>query len=389
MPGKQILILGYGHLALRVLHALEKAGHQVTHKPALPDRTTDMRAPDEKLAQLLAGYDLSHVDMAYVVDDNDERNLELLIALITLRGDLPITASLFNESISPYFEAAHPKLCILNPARLAAPAFVDALYEDIHRAVRPVVPRSPLLLGRPRRDRLVPALLLGFLMLMAFSTVFYHYAEGLSWLNAAYFVVVTVATVGYGDINLLRADAGGKLFGIALILASTIFIWLIFSLTVDRLLKLRAERKLGHRPYRERNHIILCGLGRLGYFVALELYHRGERFIVIEEREAAPHVEYLRSRGVPVYIGNARLPRVLRATGAARAKAVISVIDNDLGNIEIGLNARAQQPGLRLILRVFDDTMARVLKEKLDIHLSLSTSSVADKAFLARINESL
>ena len=59
---------------------------------------------------------------------------------------------------------------------------------------------------------------------------YFHLADGLSWLDALYFVVVTTATVGYGDINLLNASALSKFVGIALILSSTCFIWMIFSL---------------------------------------------------------------------------------------------------------------------------------------------------------------
>jgi voltage-gated potassium channel Kch len=379
---KEVLILGNGHLAFRVLQKLEALGYTVLQKPAMSSWHTDMRSPVDKLLVLLDGIDLSQLAMAYVLDDNDERNLELIIALITLCDSLPVSAALFNESIIPHLEAAHSNLRILNPARLAAPAFVDAVYQPMNRTVRHVVERPSESLGRRQKDNLVPRLICLFVMLLAAATSFYHFFEGLSWIDALYFVVVTVATVGYGDINLLHSDVSSKLFGICLILASTVFIWMIFSLTIDRILKQRAERKLGHHRYRYRDHIILCGLGRLGYFIAEELYRRGERFVVIERDETMSHVEYLRNHGVSVYIGNARLPRVLRATGAAHAKAVISVIDNDLGNLEIGLNARSLHPGLRLILRVFDDTMSRVLKEKLDIYLSLSTSSVADQHFV-------
>ncbi|GAB4093680.1 potassium channel family protein [Flaviaesturariibacter terrae] len=384
---KRVLILGHGHLAFRVLQKLRQLGYQVLHKPALTAAPDDLRAPEEKLAQLLEGIDLNELAMAYALDDSDDRNLELLIALITLCDDVPITAALFNESLRPHLEAAHPNLRILNPAQLAAPVFVQALDEQVQRKGLPVQQSRQVQPGRRRKDWLVPALGAAFLLLIVSSALFYHYYEGLAWIDAYYFVIVTVTTVGYGDINLLHADTGSKLFGITLILASTVFIWLIFSLTIDRILKERAEYKLGHRRYRYRGHIILCGVGRLGYSIAEELCRRGERFIVIEQNAAAPHVEYLRNRGIAVYIGNARSSRVLRATGAAHAKAVISVIDNDLGNLEIGLNARSLQPGLRLILRVFDDSMARVLREKLDIHLSLSTSAVADAAFVDQLTK--
>ncbi|MBL0052208.1 MAG: hypothetical protein IPP29_12215 [Bacteroidetes bacterium] len=52
-----------------------------------------------------------------------------------------------------------------------------------------------------------------------------------------YFVVVTISTVGYGDFNLQNSTAISKVIGIVLILCSTIFMWLIFSLLIDRIIK--------------------------------------------------------------------------------------------------------------------------------------------------------
>ncbi|MDB5208746.1 MAG: hypothetical protein JWR72_3821 [Flavisolibacter sp.] len=162
---------------------------------------------------------------------------------------------------------------------------------------------------------------------------------------------------------------------------------MIFSLTIDRIIKNRVQRELGRKQYRMKNHIILCGLGRLGYFIAEELLNKGEKFIIVEVAETSSNIEYFRSSGVAVYTGNARLPRVLQDVNVAGARAVISVISDDYANLEIGLNARSFQPNLRLILRIFDASMAKVIKEKLDIHLTLSMSAIADDAFATKLDD--
>ena len=139
---------------------------------------------------------------------------------------------------------------------------------------------------------------------------------------------------------------------------------------------------MGRKVYRYKDHVLICGLGRLGYCIAEELLGQGEKVVIIEQNEDSDKADQLRLRGVDVYIGNARSFAVLEDVGVAQAKAVISVVDNDYLNLEIGLNARSLQPDLRLILRIFDEMMAQQLKEDLDIHLTLSMSAVADGRFL-------
>jgi len=101
----------------------------------------------------------------------------------------------------------------------------------------------------------------------------------------------------------------------------------------------------------------------------------------VEKDENSPGIEHFRSRGADVYIGDARLPRLLQDVGVTRAKALYSVIDNDYANLEVGLNARSFDPNLRLILRIFDDSMSRKIKENLDIHLTFSMTAIADAIF--------
>jgi Trk K+ transport system NAD-binding subunit len=384
---KNVLILGSGRLAYQVLKGVESAGHYVVH---IPDK---LFGPDEshlslieRMKHVLNAVDLSQLHMAYVLDDHDDHNLKLIISLMALNDDLPITASLFNENIIPHLHAAHDRLRVLNPARIASSHFVNAVYQPLEREVR-YQATKPQTLTRPRNEgRFVKRLVFIFLFIMLVAATYFHFAEGLPWFTAFYFVVVTVSTVGYGDINLLHASDVSKMVGMLLIFFSTISIWLIFSLTIDRIIKNRTELSLGHRRYREKDHIVLCGLGRLGYFIADALHQRGERMVIIEADAQSPNVHLFRHRGIPVYIGNARLPQVLLDVRVQHAKALISVIDDDYGNLEIGLNARSFEPGLRVILRIFDNSMARVIHDKLDIHLTASVSAIVDDAFLEELD---
>ena len=170
-------------------------------------------------------------------------------------------------------------------------------------------------------------------------------------------------------------------------MACPIFIWLIFSLLIDTIVKRRAQRSLGRKKYNYKNHVILCGLGRLGYFIADELQKAGERIVVIESNQESENIEYFRNLNIDVYIGNARQPHVLQDAGAEHCRVLISVINDDYANLEIGLNARYFQPELRLVLRIFDESMADVIKEKFDIHLTKSMSFIAAEKFACLLEE--
>jgi voltage-gated potassium channel Kch len=384
-----VLILGSGHLAYRLRALATAKGHTIVELASQADAPSDASGSTfEGISRLVRNADLAAVDTAFLVDDRDERNLEQLLALVSRRATLPIVASFYNENVAPHLQAAYPNVRILNPAKIAAPVFLEALHRQITRTLRYVpapVPEEPT--PYPG-DHLIRRLIVGFGALVLGATAFFHATEHLAWLDALYFVVVTVATVGYGDISLARSGAESKIAGVVLILASTFFIWMIFSLTVDRIIKRRAQLALGRRRYPDSGHVILCGLGRLGYFIADGLLRAGERLIIVERNEDASAVELFRSRGADVYIGDARLPRVLHDIGVTRAKALYSVIDADYVNLEVGLNARSFAPGLRVVLRIFDESMSRALSEQLDIHLTFSMTAIADGAFFDALQPS-
>ena len=318
--------------------------------------------------------------MAYLVDDTDEFNLQLLIALLSIHKNLPLTVSFFNENITAHLKLQRPSLKILNPAKIAAPAFVAALSKPIiHKNISTSSIAEKQL---KRKDSFMLKLIASFLAVIIFATFYFKFSENLSFVDSFYFVIVTISTVGYGDINLVNATSASKIAGILLILSSTFFIWFIFSITINNVLHRRMQSALGRKKYNYKNHIILCGLGRLGHFIVEELILKGEQIVIIETNESSADIEYFRNKGADVYIGNAKLARILDDVGSRNARAVIAVTDNDFSNIEIGLNARSFNPDIKLILRIFDEKMGEKIKENLDIHLSLSMSALADDTFL-------
>lgn len=388
MSEANVLIIGNGHLAGRTKIEVAEIGYTALHFTEIPSIIKDAELSTlDQTKKALEGLEMDTLKMAFVLFEKDEHNLEWIIAIMALYPGLPVATSLFNENLRPHLEKAYPNLTIINPSKIAARFFVEAL--ETASNIRATEGPKPQLIKSEKSpsDRLIWKLVFIFGMIAMGAVTFFHFHDHLSWIDALYFVVVTITTVGYGDINLLNAGTLSKMVGITLILCSAVFIWLIFSLLIDRIIKRRAQRLLGRKKYNYKDHIILCGLGRLGYSIAEELIIRGEKIVIIDINEESAGTQYFRGINIDVYNGNARHPKVLQDAGAEHCKALISVINEDSANLEIGLNARHFQPGIKLVLRIFDESMAGVIKEKFDIHQTKSMSFICAKKFAALLNE--
>lgn len=145
------------------------------------------------------------------------------------------------------------------------------------------------------------------------------------------------------------------------------------------LFDLSARRALWVRIVSEqmRDHIVVCGLGHVGYRVVEELHRLGEPIVALERRETDSFVEEVRDLGIAVHLGDARRDGLLLATGIARARAVVCATNDDMVNVEIALDAKRMNPDIRVVMRMFDQRLARKVGGALELDESFSTSALA------------
>ncbi len=132
-----------------------------------------------------------------------------------------------------------------------------------------------------------------------------------------------------------------------------------------------------------RNHIIVCGLGKLGYRVARQLMEFGEEVVGIEQVVDRPFVAVLRQMNVPVIVSDARQRDVLTEAGVQHASAVIACTQDDLTNLDIALDARELNPRAKIVMRMFDADLAKKIERGFGIHTAFSVSALAAPAFAA------
>ncbi len=132
-----------------------------------------------------------------------------------------------------------------------------------------------------------------------------------------------------------------------------------------------------------KDHVVVAGIGRLGFRIVQQLLDFGEELVGIESNPKAEFVQRVMDERVPVVFGDATRPDVLKQAGVHRANAIITCTQNDLTNLEIALNARELQEDIRVVLRMFDHDLAQKVARGFNISTAFSTSALSAPAFAA------
>jgi voltage-gated potassium channel len=206
------------------------------------------------------------------------------------------------------------------------------------------------LLGSPLRN-LVLGVSFTFLVMVCATTA-YH-AAGWSVADAIYMVVVTVYTVGYGEVHpvdspLLRGITIGT---IVLGCTGMIFVTgaLVQFITLNQLNQIFGLKRMNTQIDKLNAHIIVCGFGRIGEALATGLRAGGASFVILEQDESA--AERARDLGFLCVRADATDEAVLLDAGVTRARTLATVLSNDAANVFITLSARSLNPALEIIAR--------------------------------------
>lgn len=175
--------------------------------------------------------------------------------------------------------------------------------------------------------------------------------ENWSFLDAFYMMVITITTVGFGEVHPL--SEAGRLFTSFLILST----FGTFTYLISLITSLIASGELGRNIKNFRllkimtgleNHIIVCGLGRVGIQVAQDLLNSGCRVVAIEEKSNEIN---LNLEGLILVNGDATKDEVLLKAGLKTAKAIICCLPNDADNLFIVLSSKACTNDVQIISR--------------------------------------
>ena len=222
------------------------------------------------------------------------------------------------------------------------------------------------------------------LVVIVTGTLIYRFGMGLS-VPRGLFRTISLLATGAEMHEAELPEEWQKVFASLMRLSGAVLIATYTAIITNYLLRARLGKALELRRIPDGGHVVVCGLGNIGYEVVAELLRRGEQAVIIERVAENRFVATARRQGAVVIVGDATVLESLRQANAGSARAVIAATDNQLANVEIALLVRELNPRQRVVVGVADPYLAQVLRDAANVRLALSTSSLAAPAFVAAL----
>lgn len=183
-------------------------------------------------------------------------------------------------------------------------------------------------------------------------------AEGTTWVDSAYMSVVTITSVGYGEVVELETDTA-KVFGMLYMLVGLGVLLYVVTTTTAFVVEGDAKQ-LYHRKRAKRmiqkmqNHCVVCGSGRQGSVVADEFVRSTLPFVIVEGRMA--RVERLREKypDVPIIHGDATEEEALREAGIDTAASLVCCLSEDRDNLLLVVTVKQIRPDIHVVCKVME-----------------------------------
>ncbi len=367
-----LVLIGDNTLAGRTCRQLTAEGHTVNHV---------RRAGDRALAKALS----EQIDAVAVLLHDDTEAIRYVLTVEHLRPGLRIYVALFDRTAAEQMRAVVPNITVISPADAALPTLLGAVMGPDVLAVGPAVEGEPDrrrsavrrtgdglevqpypcpdsmrragLWGRIKgqlrphdgSSAILLTGLLGMAAIILVDTFLLVVFKHKGWLTAASEAVAVLSTVGPAPQAEQYPWYQG--FTIIAMLAAIIFLAVFTAGTVEHLLSGRYVGLVGRRVMPRSGHVVVVGLGQVGFRLCQELRAQGLAVIALERSTDCPNLPLARAADIPVLLGDGSSRRTLKKLNVDKSLAVVAVGSKELDNVAVSITARALAAGVPVVIR--------------------------------------
>src|SRR4030042_6141209 len=176
--------------------------------------------------------------------------------------------------------------------------------------------------------------LLAIVFVLSLGTLGYQIVEGWPFLDSLYMTVITLTTIGFGEVHPLSSQ--GRVFTIVLIfLGVGVVTYAVLTgarLVIEgQIYAFVTRRRFMKAVQRIRDHFIVCGFARMGSYICQQLHERAIPFVVVEK---APDIQIkIMDLGYLMCAGDATEEEILVCAGIMNARGLVAVLDSDAENL--------------------------------------------------------
>lgn len=214
----------------------------------------------------------------------------------------------------------------------------------------------------------IPFLLLLIVLLTGTSGYWFVGGGKYSLIDCFYMTVITILTIGYGEIIDLTNNNWGRLFTILIaftgIGTATYIISTFTALIVEGQLKETFKKRRMEKSIKKlHDHYIICGAGRVGSVILHELYTTGRACVVIDNDEEIIQLVSDKYPELIAIAGDADIEEVLEKSGIKNAAGIFASTGDDNQNLVISLTAKYLNPDIRVVARCLEAANQQKMKK--------------------------
>ncbi len=359
---RPIVVCGLGRVGYRVANQLVDLGHPTVGIEAVPSPLVDALMEkgmpviigDIRYEDILRSAGIARARTVLICTHNDLANIEAAFHTREMNQDADIILRLFEDEISQQIQKSFDVKTILSRSAIAAQAFAYA-------ALGLEVLETFSLDAQTYCLAKIP---------LTADTLWEHLT--IQELSEAWDITVTCLSRQGHLITEPPADFNVDIQDILFVFAH-----------IQQLPSL-AKASLGQGPHTSTrgDTVMVCGLGHTGYRVVNALVALNAQIIAMDF-EPSRLSERLKETGIAVLYGDFRQRAILEQSGIHQAKAVIACTEDDMVNFETALRAREARPCIRMIVRIFEDSLGAHLQRAFHLHAVYSTSALAAPTFVS------